>query len=262
MSHLRVLLLSPLRGLDPANGDVSYTEALLATPPEGVEYVTYREAIERGHLFEHARRGAIGRDFPPSRGRFREAALFLAQKAVNLLRNRGAFFREPQRFFSLKAGVFDLVHVHVFNCRFFNLDCPVVLSSGAPMPDVYLWGATARQVGKWSRREAFLARFFGTNFNAFPLPQVSRVIAWTRYCSADYERRRLIDQRQLDVIPSFLPSSIPKARQEPPLAPYRIGFVVSRFMAKGGAPLVDASRKVGAARPDAILKIVGCEPPT
>ena len=59
---MRVLLLSPLRGLDPACGDIVHTEALLASPPDGVQYETYAEALARGALIEHATRAAqIGR---------------------------------------------------------------------------------------------------------------------------------------------------------------------------------------------------------
>lgn len=42
---LRVLLLSPVRALDPQNGDVTYPEQLLASPPDGVVYTTYAEAL-------------------------------------------------------------------------------------------------------------------------------------------------------------------------------------------------------------------------
>ena len=45
--------MSPLQHLDPFNGDVVYTETLLAGPPEGVTYVTYDDALHSGEIIEH-----------------------------------------------------------------------------------------------------------------------------------------------------------------------------------------------------------------
>ena len=52
MTPRRVLLLSPLPGLDPPSGDVVYTQELLAHPPAGVDYETYAQALAAGRLIE------------------------------------------------------------------------------------------------------------------------------------------------------------------------------------------------------------------
>ena len=105
---LRVLLLSPVRELDPQNGDVTYTEQLLASPPAGVVYTTYAEALRDRTIVERFRRfpeesfyAAVLREPRPWR---------LAYEAgENLASRRGHLFREQFRFFDVDPGAFDLV---------------------------------------------------------------------------------------------------------------------------------------------------------
>src|SRR3954466_6839957 len=103
--RMRVLLISFLPGIDPACGDVTYTQTLLARPPDGVEYETYADALERGTLVEHGRRGALGGGARADRGGGArgggEPVLTLGNKAVNVLRKRRVLFWEPFRFFSI-----------------------------------------------------------------------------------------------------------------------------------------------------------------
>ena len=56
---LRVLLISPVASLDPGSGDVTYTEQLLASPPPGVSYTTYDEALTAGALVEVGARASL-----------------------------------------------------------------------------------------------------------------------------------------------------------------------------------------------------------
>ena len=57
---VRVLLMSPVSGHDVPGGDVAYTEALIARPPDGVTYTTYVDALSRGTLVERGRRPKHG----------------------------------------------------------------------------------------------------------------------------------------------------------------------------------------------------------
>src|SRR4051794_6991425 len=113
-SDIRVLLLSPLRGLDPPNGDVTYTEQLLAHPPDGVRYVPYDAALDAGELVERFRRRP-GESMRTAFSRDGDWARFAREAAINRVRQRGLLFREQFRHFELCEGAFDLVHVHVFS---------------------------------------------------------------------------------------------------------------------------------------------------
>lgn len=142
---LRVLLFSPVRGLDPPGGDIAYTEALLADPPDGVEYVTYPEAIERGLVAVRGRR--------TRHGRMRAADVgILGLRAVESgLRRSGVMFREPYWYVSIEPGAFDLIHSHLFALRQVGPRIPVVSSDGYPLEVLY------QNVDGWSRRRASLA---------------------------------------------------------------------------------------------------------
>src|SRR4051794_5263552 len=105
---MRVLLLSPLATLDPANGDVTYTERLLADPPPGVDYVTYDTALRDGTLVE------LGRPANWSSG-LASAAWSAQRLLINGLRRAEVLFREPFRSFYVAPDVYDLVHAHVFS---------------------------------------------------------------------------------------------------------------------------------------------------
>src|SRR4051794_9315851 len=93
LTAMRVLLLSPVRGVDPSSGDVVYTETLLENPPAGVVYETYTEALERGTLTEFGRRN----DYDQANGVGRAWALarVAREHALNALRRNGFLFREP-----------------------------------------------------------------------------------------------------------------------------------------------------------------------
>src|SRR4051794_648069 len=90
----RVLLLSPLPSLDPANGDVTYSELLLAHPPPNVEYVRYDDALREGSLREQYRRQP-GESPLTALHRERYRLRFLGEAMINRARRRGLLFREP-----------------------------------------------------------------------------------------------------------------------------------------------------------------------
>ena len=108
LTELRVLLLSPLPELDPPGGDVTYTQELLKSPPPGVVYETYAQALAGGSLVELGRRnslnGVLKRELPIS------LAMIGREHAVNALRSRELLFREPFRYFDIKSPGYVLVH--------------------------------------------------------------------------------------------------------------------------------------------------------
>lgn len=130
---LRVLLWSPLRGVDPASGDVSYTEALLASPPPGVSYTTYRQAIEDGTVRVHGRK--------PWHGAWdqREMGIFAARSVELGLRAAGVMFREQVQYVSIEAGAYDLMHQHLAAIRQLGPRLPVVSGAGYPLTELYRW---------------------------------------------------------------------------------------------------------------------------
>ena len=86
---MKVLLISPVRGLDPPCGDITYTEELISNMCQGVDYVTYDQAIADGSLVELTRRNWRIAPF-----------LLILNKLINFLRKRQFLFWEPFRFFS------------------------------------------------------------------------------------------------------------------------------------------------------------------
>ena len=124
---MRVLLFSPLAGRDPASGDISYTEALLAEPPPGVEYTTYADAIDRGLVTIRGRRGKHGR------ATLTDLMILGVRCAERFLRGRGMMFREPWWFVSIRPGEFDLVHQHLFPIRQIGTTIPVLSTAGYPL---------------------------------------------------------------------------------------------------------------------------------
>ena len=126
---MRVLLFSPVRHLDPASGDIGYTENLLMSPPSGVVYTTYAEAIERGLLQVRGVRGTVG---------VSDRLLRAGRGLEVLARRRGVMFREPCWFVSTTPGAFDLVHQHLFAVAQIGARLPVFSSAGYPLDVRYL----------------------------------------------------------------------------------------------------------------------------
>jgi glycosyltransferase involved in cell wall biosynthesis len=140
---LRVLLFSPIPGRDPASGDTSYTECLLAQPPPGVEYVTYAAALADGTMVELGRRPAIGREFQP--------LIFIVRALEMILRRLGLMYREPTWWVRIQPGHYDVAHLHLFAVRQTGARTPVVSSAGYPLPELY------RRRERWSPARCALA---------------------------------------------------------------------------------------------------------
>ena len=128
---IRVLLMSPLAGRDPLSGDTSYTESLLQQPPLGVQYTPYDEALRNGTLLIRGRRRHHG-------AQTIEDLVILAARAVEQGLRRSQFmFREQYGYVTVKPGVFDLLHAHLFSVRQIGSSLPVVSSAGYPLNVLY-----------------------------------------------------------------------------------------------------------------------------
>ena len=256
---MRVLLISPLPNLDPPCGDVTYTETLIAYPPDGVEYETYAEALARGTLREHGTGKALKAALRARTGIFHELLLTIVSKIINFLRKKRLLFWEPFRFFSVQPGEYNAIHLHVFSVRFFNLPCPLIVSNAAPQRFLYT------QARKYSQRrtalleaiDCGLARLLKINLNSYYLPQTRRLIAFSEFLKTWYVSHEIIRGEKIDVTPIFLPS-VPMHTVA--AVPRRVGFIAKDFRAKGGHTLLRAFEQVRAIQPEAELLIVGCPP--
>ena len=253
----RVLLISPLPGIDPPCGDVTYTEGLLAHPPAGVEYETYAEALANGNLRELGRRA----DLEQSRGAARVAALtrILRERAVNLLRRRGVLFREPFRHFRVTPGRYDLVHCHVFSASFGPLDAPLLIGNAATIEQLYrdARGWAEPRVRFAGRLDRWLARAQGVQHTSYSLHQADVAVTFTEFLAAELVERGAVARDRVAVAPCFVDERPGGTGGRPPR---RIGFVAGDFDAKGGATVIAAFDLVRRERPDAELVVIGSPP--
>ena len=251
---MKILLISPLPKIDPACGDITYTESLLENPPNGVQYETYADATARGTLRELGTGQAVREARRQGRGVV--AAFVLAGFAhiINRLRAAHLLFWEPFRFFWIKPGEYDAVHLNVFSAAFPNLPCPLVISYAGPLRSLYTGarGYSLTRVKLMEMAEIFLGWSLGVNMPSYAIPQASRVIAFTEYLKGWYVKRGIVSADRIDVIPVFLPdTSVTKSNPQPA----KVGFMSKDFAARGGNTLLEAWKTVRAQRPDAELVI-------
>ena len=246
---VRVLLLSPVRGLDVQNGDVSYTEGLIAGASEFIEYTTYDEALADGRIVEvNAYRHATS---SPSRLRA------LIHSAENRLRRREWLFREPYRYFSITPNEFDLIHVHVFSVGLRETSLPLVMSTMLPQHFLY------RDAERWAQwrvalgvfAEKILARIHDVQQNTYRLNRVACLVSVSEFCAHEYVRSGTVTHEQTRIV--SCPVEEPSTSSRP--IPGHIGFIAQEFDVKGGQLVLDAYRALRRSRSDIRLTIVGCE---
>lgn len=257
---LRVLLISPVADLDPASGDVTYTEQLLASPPPGVCYTTYDQALARGDLVEVGTRASL-RVGTWSK-RLQSGAVAAWRKGETLVRRSGWAYRERLRHFRVASGAFDLVHVHVFHTRFLGEHPPVVMSSGSPLSwlyqDAFGWDKPKVASGDWIDR--VVGRLWRATMCGGPPGQAVRHIA-----ASEHYRSWLIDRghwpdRAVDVVPNYLTAVGPD--EAPSRCPKRLLIVARDFEAKGGPDVLEAFARVHDDDPATSLTVVGPQRPT
>lgn len=242
---MKVLLISPTAEWDPPGGDITYTNTLLASPPEGVTYEHYADAMRRGAVVERS-----------CRANFRnEPGLVLANKLMNLFRDTHLPYWEPFRFFAVKSGEYDLIHVHSFQTGFSAVDCPIVITDGAPKFEMYRDRRNYSEL-RINFSEAFdryFERLFGVNCGAHGAPQAEKILVYTEHFRNYLLANGFASANQVEVIPLYL--------KAPPIdlvrrTPRRIGFVGLDFAVKGGMTLLRAFEIVRAEVPRAELYIV------
>ena len=251
---VRVLLMSPVDGVDPPGGDIAYTESLLARPPDGVTYTTYTDALAGGTLVERGRR--------PRHGAIRatDVVTLGARVVEHGLRRSGLLYREPYRYLTVDPDAFDLVHAHLFPVRLLGPQLPLVTSSGLPLTVLYedRFGWSRRHVHAATRAERLLSTVVGTEVSWFP----PRRAAVTMVQSGHY-RDRLVEAGADPgrVVTQAL--GIEGAAAAPRTGvPRTIGFVATVFEEKGGPVVLAAFRRLLADHPGARLLVIGTPPPT
>ena len=123
---LRVLLLSPVASGGESNGDMQYTEDLLAHPPDGVEYVSMVDALAGGELVaQPAWRGPGGRPANLS-----QAAWASARLGLNGLRRLGWMLPDGVHWWRVDAP-FDAVHVHCLPVHLTGRVPPMLVTDSA-----------------------------------------------------------------------------------------------------------------------------------
>jgi len=246
---VRVLLMSPVSGHDIPGGDVAYTEALVARPPEGVSYTTYVDALADGTLVERGRR--------PKHGAMRGTdALIFGTRAVELgMRKSGLMFREPYRYLTARPDAFDLVHAHVFPVRLVDTDLPLVTSSGFPLPVLYedRFGWSHRHVVAATAAERALSTLVGAEISWFPPRRAASTMVQSLHyrhelVSAGSDPGRVV-VRTLGIEGD---STAPR-----PTRPTTVGFISTQFEEKGGMVVLSAFQKLLAEHPEARLVVIG-----
>ena len=248
-----MLLISPMEGVDPPNGDVTYTQQLLAHPPDNVEYTAYTDALLRGEMSELYRRG--GR-----RGRlwFAEPR-FWREAIINRARSRGWLFGENFRHFRIKPGIFDAVHVHVFSVALGRNAPPMVISNSISIDALYRdgFGRPAKLVAVMAGVDRVVARMTGVSHSAFRPHRAARLVCFSDHLAAWYVNSVGVDAANIAVVPPGVTvDSITPAFGRP----FTIGFI-GDWYAKGGDVVLAAHRRVRESVPDARLIVVGSSPP-
>ncbi len=264
MEPIRVLLVSAVGGVDPHSGDVTYTEQLLANPPEGVAYTTYDRALRDGTLTDVGSRGALAasvrrREGPRSVARHLGAAAW--RKGEAGLRRAAGAYRESLRIFQVASGVYDVIHVHVFHTRFLGPTPPLVASAAGPLEWVYrdAWGWGRSRITRAERFDDAVGRVWDAALCARRLGRASRFVAFSDYLR-DWVVQRGFPGALVDVVPNYLPAPGPVPIRAPGARPAHLGFVAKDFDAKGGPLVLAAHAELRRRHPDLRLTVVGSAP--
>lgn len=257
---LKVLLISPVPGLDPMSGDVTYTQQLLAAPPPGVLYTTYEQALADGSLVEVGTRVAFRT--APRPHRVGHLLVALARKAELWMRRSGLTYREPIRVFYVPPGTYDLVHVHVFHHRFLGEPPPIVASAGGPLQWVYAdaWGWSPVRIAIAEAFERVLGTLWDATMCGSRLGRAQVLIAPSQYLRQWLARRGWAPD-DIVVQPNYYTKQKNGAFSIPGQAsPTRLGFIARDFEAKGGLDAIAAHQLLRQTHPNLELLIVGSEP--
>lgn len=234
---LRVLLLSPRTRGNRYSGEDAYTDALLAAPPPGIEYVHHEDLI------------AAGKAHRP--------------RWLMRLTARGADQTGgPVWIETLETDeAFDLVHIHAFSARLagglVQKRTPVLLSeSSLDLENLVDYEGWPRQkVERFAARKRLLLRTLGVYDQTLNLRDSRKLVVWSRWAK-DLHRAWGVPEAHMAVVPPPV-TAVPSCGERSPDAPPHFLFVGMEFQRKNGPLVVEAFRQVRNVRPDARLTLVG-----
>lgn len=250
---LRCLLLSPVAPRDPDNGDAQFTRDLLASPPEGVEFVPYTDALLSGALaWGPSVRGAARWRRPVA-----DAVVAFERAGLQALRHTGALLPDPVRWLRISEP-FDVVHVHCLPVRFLGPTPPVVVSDSAGT--YWYWtaarGMEGHKVERLLRRERRCARAL-----AYLHPSARPDAASRSLLFVDAGRSL---QERVGVDPTATlrcPPGVPAPVGPPGGTGTRLLFVARDFRTKGGDLALEVLSGIRKRHPDVVLVVAGSPDP-
>ena len=231
-------MLAPRTRTNRYSGEDAYTDALLAAPPCGVEYVHYDDLIARGEA---------------RRARWVHRLLPRLEKAL-----RGTFWVES----CVSDETFDLIHLHGFSGylggRMARSGAPVLLSESSSalenLIDYDGWDrGRLRRFARGKRLVMRAARIYDPTLN---LRDARGLTVWSAWAK-DLHLPWGVPERLISVIPPPVGDVGRAAPGEPHPGPPHFLFVGMDFVRKNGPLVLEAFR---AARPDlpgARLTVVG-----
>jgi glycosyltransferase involved in cell wall biosynthesis len=250
-SRLRCLLLSPVSPPDPRNGDSQYTDDLIEYPPDGIEYVTYTEALARGEI-------EWGPSLRSPLTLFRPGRLIggVTRATLHVLRRTGLLLPDPVRWVRIR-GRFEIVHVHCLPVRFLGERPPVILSDSAGTAWYWIYGRGMSQdrVERLLRRERALARLAGY-LHPTANPDGEALLFFIE------AGKRLAERIGVDASAATICApGVPPARRRSTADRKTLLFVGRAFEFKGGPDALDIFTRVRRRIPEARLLVAGPDRP-
>jgi glycosyltransferase involved in cell wall biosynthesis len=259
---MRCLLISPMRGADPLNGDVVYTEQLLAHPPAGVAYMDYLTAQREKNLSVQYKLRHYLQDLRAGRPEpLRNWIPALGYKGLSQMRRyaKGKLMLHEDWRLMHVSGCFDLIHLHIFPVRLQKPHAPIVLSDSYGnffyLRDGLKW--SERDIKRVYRFEGWLISQFRIYHTTLNMQDAEQLIIWSAIAKPFYLRRGIPPER-ISVIPPGLANSR-KARIEHG-NDINIGFIANHALSKGGDVLIAAFQELHRRIPETRLMIIGGDP--
>jgi len=250
---IRCLLMSPTAPPDPDNGDAQFTRDLLAHPPEGVEFVSYIDALASGQI-----RWAPSLKQPGSwRGSGRDGWAMAPRAGLHLVRRAGWLLPDPLRWVRVLAP-FDVVHVHCMPVRFLGRVPPIVASDSAGT--FWHWtaarGMPSRRVRRLLGRERRVARALGYLHPSVRPERADRLLLFVDAGRALLEGVGASTDGALQCPPGVPPPAPSTGGDGRTLA-----FVGRDFKAKGGDIALEVLQRVRHSHPGTRLLLAGADGP-
>ena len=238
---IKVLLVSPIDPKVPGNlkylvgGESTFTQTLLANPPEGVVYIDHLEALKRGDI-----------EYLPW-----QKWLWLLVKLRVLPLSSGSQCL-------LVKKHFDLIHCHAYSLKIEGKTAPVILSDSSSnylfLRDYMKWPEWRIKIGYFLRRKMFdLLGLMDADTNP---KGTKRIIVFSQF--AQYLHEKLgVSHSKMEVLPPGLKIS---NKRKTPIGESRtinILFVGIWFERKGGHLLLEAFERLNKKYRNIYLTIVG-----